>query len=53
MLYFLAPLATAFALVASSTYALIRRDRRLGHPYRDWRPCESADAVLSPGGGSA
>ena len=35
MLYFLAPLSAAFALVASTTYALIRRDRRLAHPYRD------------------
>lgn len=29
MLYYLAPLSAALALVTSSTYALIRRDRRL------------------------
>ncbi|MGW2746885.1 hypothetical protein [Streptomyces sp. NPDC001450] len=35
MLYFLAPVSAALALVASTTYALIRRDRQLAHAYRD------------------
>lgn len=35
MLYFLAPVSAAFALVVPTTYALIRRDRLLAHAYRD------------------
>lgn len=35
MVCFLAPLTAALALVAVTTYALIRRDRRVAHTYRD------------------
>ncbi|MFG2121959.1 hypothetical protein [Streptomyces sp. NPDC048710] len=34
MLYFLAPVSAAFALVVSTTYTLIRRDRRPADGYR-------------------